>query len=107
MKDGSAVDKTEKELLLLDFKMEVLKHLKDKKEANAKKREWAENGPRLYSLILQHCLKTVINKLEAQPDYEKHSMTRDPVEIIIMLRVVSHKHDSRKDETMAIVDSDV
>ena len=39
--DGiTAVNETEKESLLLDFKMEVSKYLKDKEEANTKKREW-------------------------------------------------------------------
>ena len=43
---------------------------------NAKKRKWAENRPKLDDLILQHCPKTVIIKLKAQPYYEKRLMSR-------------------------------
>ena len=33
-------------------------------------------------------------------------MSRDPVKLLVMLRDMAHNHDSIKDETMAIVESD-
>ena len=45
--------------------------------------------------------------MEGQPGYEKCTKTRNPVEFLVMLRDVMHKHNSRKDKTMVIVESDM
>ena len=105
--EGTEVDKTQKEILVLNYSMEISTWIEDVKVVNAKKRDWEENGPKLYNLLLQHCPKTVIIKLQGQPDYEANTVSRDPVKLLVMLRDMAHNHDSTKDETMAIVESDM
>ena len=49
----------------------------------------------------------MILKLEAQPGYDEHALKRDPVRLLELLRDVAQSFDATKNETMAIVESDV
>ena len=51
--------------------------------------------------------KTVNIKPQGRPDYEANMVSRDPVKILVILHDMAHNHDSTKDETMAIVESDM
>ena len=87
--------------------MKISIRIEDLKVLNAKKRDWEENGPKLYNLIIQHYPKTAIMKLQGQPEYKQNTVSRDPVKLLTMLRDMAHNHDLTKDETMAIVESDM
>ena len=50
--EGKEVDRTTKEILVLNYCMEILTWIEDVKVVNAKKRDWEENGPKLYNLII-------------------------------------------------------
>ena len=87
-------------MLMVDY-MEVTKM------HNAYVRELEDKGPRIFNVILQHCPSTVILKIKGQPGYEACKDARDPVELLLVLRDITHKHDATKNETMAIVKSNV
>ena len=69
--------------------------------------DWKENGPKIWNLVLTHCPKQVILKLEAQPGYEENELTRNPVRLLEILRDVAQSFDATKNETMVIVESDM
>ena len=54
-----------------------------------------------------HCPKQVILKLEAQPGYNEDALKRDPNQLLELLRDIAQSFDVTKNETMAIVKSDV
>ena len=43
----------------------------------------------------------------AQPGYDEHALRRDPIQLLELLRGVVQSFDATKNETMAIVESDV
>ena len=87
--------------------MEVVEYMKYMKVHNAHIREWEDNGPRLFSLILQHCTPIFVIKIEGQPGYKACKDARDPVKLLLMLCDITHKHNATTHETMAIVESDM
>ena len=46
-------------------------------------------------------------KLKTQPGYDEHTLKWDPVRLLKFLRDVAQSFDATKNETMAIVESDV
>ena len=104
---GVAVDDSVKEMLLLDYSIEVAKFIDNEKEARIEERDWKENGPKIWNLVLSHCPKQVILKLEAQPGYEVNALKRGPVELLEILQDFAQSFDATKTETMAIVESDM
>ena len=64
------IDESMEKMLILDYNVEIIKYIEDQKETGIEKRDWKENGPKLWNLILTHCPKQVILKLEAQPWYK-------------------------------------
>ena len=85
---GGAVDELVKEMLLLDYNIEVAKFIDDEKEARIEEGDWKENGPKIWNLVLSHCPKQVILKLEAQPGYEANALKSGPVHPWFLLSLV-------------------
>ena len=94
-------------MLILDYSVKIANYIEDQKEARIEERDWKENGPKLWNLILSHYPKQVTLKLEAQPGYDEHALKRDPVKLLELLRDIAQSFDVTKNETMAIVESDV
>ena len=61
----------------------------------------------MWNLVLTHCLKQVILKLQAQPGYEENALARNPVRLLEILCDVAHNFNAAKNRTMAIVKSDM
>ena len=72
--DGTKINNSKKEILLLNYRIEVAKCIDDEKEARVEERDSKENGPKIWNLVLSHCPKQVILKLEAQPGYEANAL---------------------------------
>ena len=62
---GDKIDDAEEKMLILDYSVEIANYIEDQKEARLEERNWKENGPKLWNLLLSHCPKTVTLKLEA------------------------------------------
>ena len=58
-------------------------------------------------MVLSHCPKQVILKLEAHPGYEANALKGVPVKLVEILRGVAQSFDATKNETIAIVESDM
>ena len=82
-------------------------YIKDQKETRIEERDWKENRPKLWNLVLSHCPKSVTLNLEAQPGYKVQALARDPIKIFEMLRDIAQSFDATKNATMSIVESDV
>ena len=85
---GGAVDESVKEMLLLDYSIEVAKFIDDEKEARMEEGDWKENGPKIWNLVLSHYRKQVILELEAQPGYEANALKRGPIHPWFLLRLI-------------------
>ena len=85
---GGAVDESVKEMLLLDYSIEVAKFIDDEKEARIEEGDWKENGSKIWNLVLSHCPKQVILKLEAHPGYEANALKRGPIHPWFLLSLV-------------------
>ena len=59
------------------------------KNNRLEERNWKENEPKLWNLVLSHSPKTVTLKLEAQPGYEVQALARDPIQLLEMLRNIA------------------
>ena len=104
---GDKIDEAEEKILILDYGVEIANYIEDQKEARIKERNWKENSLKLWNLILSHCPKQVTLKLEAQPEYEEHTLKRDPIQLLELLRDIAQSFNVTKNESMAIVESDV
>ena len=60
----------QEKLSIINYGFIMANYIKDPKETRLEERDWKENGPKLWNLVLSHCPKTVTLKLEAQPGYE-------------------------------------
>ena len=50
--EGKEANNTTKEILVLNYSIEISTWIEDVKVVKAKKRDWEENGPKLYNLLL-------------------------------------------------------
>ena len=87
--------------------MEVAEYIIELKDDKVDKRQWQDNKPRVFNLILIHCPQTQITKIEDQPGYDACKDARDPVALITSIRDITHKHDITKNKTKAIVELDM
>ena len=62
---GEKVDNSTEQMLIFNYSVEIAKYIEDQKETGIEKRDWKENGHKLWNLILTHCPKQVTLKLEA------------------------------------------
>ena len=76
---GDKIDDAKEKMLILVFSIEIANYIEDQKEARIEERDWKENGPKLWNLILSHCPKLFTLKLQVQPGYEEHALRRDPI----------------------------
>ena len=106
-KDGKKISDGAEKLALINYQVVMSDYIDNQKETRIEERDWKENGPKLWNLVLSHCPKTVTLKLEAQPGYEVQALARDPIKLLIMLRDIAQSFDATKDATMSIVESDV
>ena len=67
---GEKVSEAQEKILIIDYGVVMANYIEDQKETRLEERDWKENGPKLWNLVLSHCPKTVTLKLEAQPGYE-------------------------------------
>ena len=104
---GEKVSEAQEKILIIDYGVVMASYIEDQKETRLEERDWKENGPKLWNLVLSHCPKTVTLKLEAQPGYEVQALNRDPIQLLKMLRDIAQSFEASKNETMAIVESDV
>ena len=68
---GEKVTDAQEKILILDYGVEISNYIEDQKETRIEERDWKENGPKLWNLVLSHCPKTVTLKPEEQPGYEE------------------------------------
>ena len=84
------------QILILDYGVKIANYIEDQKETRIEERDWKENGPKLWNLILSHCPKQVTLKLEAQPGYEEQVLKRDPIKLLELLRDIAQSFDATK-----------
>ena len=60
------------------------------------KREWEDNGPKLYNLILQQCPPARVLNIVRQPGWEPCHDQRDVIKLLQMFHTLTHKRDTKK-----------
>ena len=70
-------------------------------------RHWKDNKSRMFAILLQHCLKDLMQRLKSNNKYWKVNDKKDVISLVTMIRDVAHAHDDTTQDTMAIVSSDV
>ena len=106
-KKGVDISKSLVRMMLVEYEQEMSEYAGEQRDARQERNDWKENGPKIWNLLITHCPKSVITRLEAQADFGENKKQRDPIQLLIMLRDISQAHDSTKNETMAIVESDM
>ena len=94
--EGVKFSEAQAKLAIIDYGVVMANYIEDQKETRLEERDWKENGPKLWNLILSHCPKTVTLKLEAQPGYEVQALARDPIQLLEMLRNIAQSFDATK-----------
>ena len=89
------------------FKMDVSIWVEEYKEFRSKCAAWEENKARMYNLVLLQCPRALETQLKTLSDWENISSDQDVVELLLLIRDVTHKHDETKQGTMALVESDL
>ena len=94
------------EIVKTDYICNIEEWKEDFKEFKSLSSAWEENKARVYNLILQHCPKDLEIKLKGLADWDTVSSGQDAIQLLTMVRALTHKHDKMQQGTMAYVESD-
>ena len=97
----------EYDAMLAEWKLDVSEYVEDMKEYRTAKRDWDDCRVRIYNLLLTHCPKELETKLKEMSNWAKISADRDAIELVKLIRGITHKHDETAQGTMAYMESDL
>ena len=89
------------------FSVECEDYVLDNKECQLGRERWAENQPRAYNLVLQHCPLKLETRLTTEPTWDMVWMNRDVVSLLEMIHDITHNHDETKLGLMAVIEFDM
>ena len=70
-------------------------------------RHWKDNKSRMFTILLQHCPKDLMQRLKLNDRYWEVNDKKDVITLVTMIRDVTHAHDDTTQGTMAILLSDI
>ena len=85
------------------YKFEMEKYMIMWKTLKIKNEFWGEINGMIYNLVLQHCPKVLESLLKSQTRWDTISNETEGVEILLIVRDITHKHDSYMTSTLSYV----
>ena len=85
------------------FNFEMKKYMIKWKSWALKNDSWTEINGMIYNLVLQHVPDVLESLLKSQTKWDRVSGEMDGVGILMMLRNITHKHDSLVQSTLSYV----
>ena len=66
-------------MLIVEYEQQMSEYAGLQEDARQESNNWKENGPKIWNLLITHCPKNVITRLEAQADFEENKKKRNPI----------------------------